>query len=106
MTFIVSSGEYDNYIVWAQFTTREKADAYAAACNAQSVVEAGVPGLSALTKEEAAHCYRVEEGEYNVDVDPDPPSVVSVDERFVQSYGSRARYDEWMAGGRYYRDQA
>lgn len=69
--YVVASGEYEQYSVHAAFTTREKAEAYAAALNALAVKYAGFPGLSCETPERAATSYWVEDG-YTLPIDPAP----------------------------------
>lgn len=99
--FIVTAGDWPV----AAFTTRELADAWATAANAQAVVNAGTPGLSCQTPEEAARTYWVEEATPRLPLDPVHEALESVEEQFVRHYGSRAAYNTWISGGPYYRDE-
>lgn len=101
--FVVGTGEYEHYSVVAVFSTRELAEAWVAAANAQCVANAGIPGLSCQTPEDAARSYWIEE--QTLDLDPVHPAVESVEEQFIRHYGSRANYNVWIAGGPYYRDE-
>lgn len=70
--WVVASGDYEQYGVDAVFTTRELAEAYAAARNALCVKYAGHPGLSCQSPACAATTYSVEE--YQIALDPEPPT--------------------------------
>ena len=100
--FAVWPNEYDSAPV-AVFSTLTQAEAWVETANAQSVVNAGVRGLSCQTKEDAAHSYSV--SDQTLPLDPIHPPLQTAEEQFIATYGSHERYDEWMAGGRYYKDR-
>lgn len=99
--FLVETSGYDSFPV-AVFSTLAQAEAWVAAANAQSVVNTGVAGLSCQSTEEAAQNYVV--SKQKLPLDQEHPGPQTAEEQFIGYYGSHERYDEWMSGGRYYKD--